>query len=184
MDDVIYRCANQSGEDNHNVARMAVLLAGMPVSVPDTTVNRLFGSGMDAMGMAAGALRSGDCKVMLAGGVESMCRAPFVMPKVEAAFSRSNAVCDTAIDWHFVNPKLRAEFGIDSMSETADNVAVDYAVSRADQDAFALRNQAGWNAAQEKGLFATEIVPVTIPQRELLVMDCDEHPRPIPPWSS
>jgi acetyl-CoA acetyltransferase family protein len=141
VDDLIYGCANQAGEDNRNVARMAALLAGLPISVPGTTVNRLCGSGMDAVGMAARAIKAGDCDLMIAGGVESMSRAPFVMPKAETAFSRSNAVYDTTIGWRFVNPKMKAAHGIDSMPQTADNVAAEYGVSREDQDAFALRSQ-------------------------------------------
>ncbi|HVH02317.1 MAG TPA: beta-ketoacyl synthase N-terminal-like domain-containing protein, partial [Amaricoccus sp.] len=151
VDDLIFGCANQAGEDNRNVGRMAVLLAGLPVAVllaglpvavPGTTINRLCGSGMDAVGQAARAIRAGDADLMLAGGVESMTRAPFVMPKAEGAFSRSNAVYDTTIGWRFVNPKMKAGFGVDSMPQTADNVAADFAVSRADQDAFAARSQA------------------------------------------
>ena len=180
VDDVIYGCANQAGEDNRNVARMAALLAGLPVDVPGITVNRLCASGLDAVGLAARAIRSGDCALMLAGGVESMSRAPFVMPKADAAFSRMNAVHDTTIGWRFVNPKMKAQHGIDSMPETADNVAADYGVSRADQDAFALRSQARWASAQAEGRFADEICTVTVPQRKgaALVIDTDEHPRP------
>lgn len=180
VDDLIYGCANQAGEDNRNVARMAVLLSGLPVSVPATTVNRLCGSGMDAVGMAARAIRAGDCDFVIAGGVESMSRAPFVMPKADSAFSRSNAVYDTTIGWRFVNPKMKKAFGVDSMPETADNVAADFAVSREDQDAFAARSQARWAAAHEAGVFADEIVPVHVPQQkgDPLVVDRDEHPRP------
>ncbi|WVT76334.1 3-oxoadipyl-CoA thiolase (plasmid) [Sinorhizobium chiapasense] len=180
VDDLIYGCANQAGEDNRNVGRMAVLLSGMPVSIPATTVNRLCGSGMDAVGMAARAIRAGDCDVVIAGGVESMSRAPFVMPKAESAFSRSSAIYDTTIGWRFVNPKLKAAFGVDSMPETADNVAGDFGVSRADQDAFAARSQARWAAAQEAGVFADEIAPVHVAQKkgDALVVDRDEHPRP------
>lgn len=180
VDDLVYGCANQAGEDNRNVGRMAALLAGMPVVVPGTTVNRLCGSGMDAIGMAARAIKAGDCDFVIAGGVESMSRAPFVMPKAETAFSRSNAVYDTTIGWRFVNPRMKAEFGIDSMPQTADNVAADFSVSRDDQDAFAVRSQARWAAAQAAGLFADEIVPVTIPQKkgDPLVVETDEHPRP------
>ncbi|MDQ7263771.1 3-oxoadipyl-CoA thiolase [Paracoccus sp. PS-1] len=180
VDDLIYGCANQAGEDNRNVGRMAVLLAGMPVGVPGTTVNRLCGSGMDAVGMAARAIKAGDCDFVIAGGVESMTRAPFVMPKAETAFSRANAVYDTTIGWRFVNPAMKAQFGIDSMPQTADNVAADFAVSRADQDAFAARSQARWEAAQKAGIFRDEIVPVTVPQKkgEPIVFDTDEHPRP------
>ncbi len=180
VDDLIYGCANQAGEDNRNVGRMAVLLSGLPVSIPATTVNRLCGSGMDAVGMAARAIRAGDCDFVIAGGVESMSRAPFVMPKAESAFSRSNAVYDTTIGWRFVNPKMKKVFGVDSMPQTADNVAADFSVSREDQDAFAARSQARWAAAHEAGLFAEEIVPVHVPQKkgDPLVVDTDEHPRP------
>ncbi|WP_411840297.1 3-oxoadipyl-CoA thiolase [Paracoccus sp. ME4] len=180
VDDLIFGCANQAGEDNRNVGRMAVLLAGMPVGVPGTTVNRLCGSGMDAVGMAARAIRSGDCDFVIAGGVESMTRAPFVMPKAEGAFSRANAVFDTTIGWRFVNPAMKARFGVDSMPQTADNVAADYGISRADQDAFAARSQARWAEAQQAGVFADEIVPVHVPQKkgDPLVVDTDEHPRP------
>jgi len=180
VDDVIYGCANQAGEDNRNVGRMAVLLSGLPLSVPATTINRLCGSGMDAVGMAARAIRAGDCDFVIAGGVESMSRAPFVMPKAESAFSRANAVYDTTIGWRFVNPKMKKAFGVDTMPETADNVAADFAVSREDQDAFAARSQARWAAAHEAGVFADEIVPVHVPQKkgDPLVVDRDEHPRP------
>ena len=180
VDDLILGCANQAGEDNRNVARMAVLLSGMPIGVPATTINRLCGSGLDALGTAARAIRAGDCDFMIAGGVESMSRAPFVMPKAEAAFSRSNAVHDTTIGWRFVNPRLQQAFGTDSMPQTADNVAADFGISRADQDAFAARSQARWAAADQAGMFAEEIVPVSIPQKkgEPLVVDRDEHPRP------
>ena len=180
VDDVIMGCANQAGEDNRNVARMASLLAGLPVDVPGATINRLCASGMDAVGAAARAIRAGDMDLAIAGGIESMSRAPFVMPKAETAFSRSNAVYDTTIGWRFVNPKMKAQFGVDSMPETADNVAADYDVSREDQDAFAARSQERYAAAAEKGIFAEEIAPVTIPQRkgEDIVVDSDEHPRP------
>lgn len=180
VDDLIFGCANQAGEDNRNVGRMAVLLAGMPIGVPATTVNRLCGSGMDAVGMAARAIKAGDCDFVIAGGVESMTRAPFVMPKAETAFSRSNAVYDTTIGWRFVNPVMKERFGIDSMPQTADNVAADFNISREDQDAFAARSQARWEAAQKAGLFRDEIVPVTIPQKkgEPVIFDTDEHPRP------
>ncbi|MFC0219353.1 3-oxoadipyl-CoA thiolase [Pseudochelatococcus lubricantis] len=180
VDDLIYGCANQAGEDNRNVGRMAALLAGLPVGVPGTTVNRLCGSGMDAVGMAARAIRAGDCDFVLAGGVESMTRAPFVIPKAETAFSRANAIYDTTIGWRFTNPALKKEFGTHSMPETADNVAADFGISRADQDAFAVRSQQRWAAAQERGVFRDEIVPVTIPQRkgDPVVVDTDEHPRP------
>jgi len=180
VDDVLMGCANQAGEDNRNVARMAALLAGLPVDVPGATINRLCASGMDAVGAAARAIRAGDMDLAIAGGIESMSRAPFVMPKAETAFSRSNAVYDTTIGWRFVNPKMKAQFGVDSMPETADNVAADHDVSREDQDAFAARSQERYAAAAEKGLFAEEIAPVTIPQRkgDDVVVDSDEHPRP------
>jgi 3-oxoadipyl-CoA thiolase len=180
VDDVVFGCANQAGEDNRNVARMAVLLAGMPVAVPATTVNRLCGSGMDAVGMAARAIRAGDCELTIAGGVESMTRAPFVMPKADAAFARANAVHDTTIGWRFVNPRLKAAHGTHAMPETADHVAADFAISRADQDGFALRSQERWAAAQARGVFAEEIVPVRIPQKkgDPVIVSTDEHPRP------
>lgn len=180
VDDVIYGCANQAGEDNRNVARMASLLAGLPVDVPGATINRLCASGMDAVGAAARAIRAGDIDLAIAGGVESMTRAPFVMPKAETAFSRNNAVYDTTIGWRFVNPKMKAQYGVDSMPQTADNVAEDHSVNRADQDAFALRSQQRWAAADAAGVFADEITPVTIPQRkgDPVVVDRDEHPRP------
>lgn len=180
VDDLILGCANQAGEDNRNVARMAVLLSGMPVTVPATTINRLCGSGMDAVGMAARAIRAGDCDFVVAGGVESMSRAPFVMPKADSAFSRANAVYDTTIGWRFINPKMKAGFGVDSMPETADNVAEDFGVSRADQDAFAARSQARWASAQKVGLFADELVSVRVAQKkgDAVVVDRDEHPRP------
>ena len=180
VDDLIYGCANQAGEDNRNVGRMAVLLAGLPISIPATTVNRLCGSGMDAVGMAARAIRAGDCDFVIAGGVESMSRAPFVMPKADTAFSRSNAVYDTTIGWRFVKPKMKARFGVDSMPQTADNVAADFNISRADQDAFAARSQARWAAAQEAGVFADELAKVVIPQKkgDPVIVDRDEHPRP------
>lgn len=180
VDDLIYGCANQAGEDNRNVARMAALLAGMPISVPGTTVNRLCGSGMDAIGMAARAIRAGDCDFMIAGGVESMSRAPFVMPKAESAFSRANAVYDTTIGWRFPNPKMKAEFGVDTMPQTADNVAADFSISREDQDALAARSQARWAQANEAGVFQQEIIPVSVPQRRAdpIIVSVDEHPRP------
>ncbi|SEO05463.1 hypothetical protein SAMN04490248_101177 [Salinihabitans flavidus] len=180
VDDVIYGSANQAGEDNRNVARMASLLAGLPVEVPGTTINRLCASGMDAVGMASRALRAGDYDLAIAGGVESMSRAPFVMPKAETAFSRANAIYDTTIGWRFVNPKMKSMYGIDSMPETADNVAADYNINRADQDAFAARSQARWQVAHEAGIFAEEITAVTVPQRkgDPVVVDTDEHPRP------
>lgn len=180
VDDIIMGCANQAGEDNRNVARMAGLLAGLPIDVPGTTINRLCGSGMDAVGMAARAIRAGDDDLLLAGGVESMSRAPFVMGKAEAAFSRKAEIYDTTIGWRFVNPLMKEAFGTDSMPETADHVAAEFGISRADQDAFALRSQTRWAAAQKAGIFAEEIVPVTIPQRkgDPVVVDRDEHPRP------
>ncbi len=180
VEDVIYGCANQAGEDNRNVARMAALLAGLPVGVPGVTVNRLCGSGMEAVGQAARAIRAGDAGLMLAGGVESMTRAPFVMAKPDSAFSRAPEIYDTTIGWRFVNPKMQAAHGSHSMPETADNVAGDYGVSREDQDAFALRSQQRWAAAHAQGVFAEEIAPVTIPQRkgDPKVVDTDEHPRP------
>ena len=180
VDDVVFGDANQAGEDNRNVARMAALLAGLPVEVPGTTMNRLCASGMDAVGTVARGIRAGDIDLAIAGGVESMSRAPFVMPKAEAGFSRHAAVYDTTIGWRFVNPKMKAAYGVDSMPETADNVAEDYAVSRADQDAFAARSQARWAAAQAAGRFAGEICPVEIPRRNdaPMIVDTDEHPRP------
>ena len=180
LDDVIMGCANQAGEDNRNVARMAALLAGLPVDVPGSTINRLCASGMDAVGLAARGIKAGDLDIAVAGGVESMSRAPFVMPKAEAAFGRSNAVYDTTIGWRFVNPKMDAQYGVDSMPQTADNVAQDWTIGRADQDAFALRSQERWAAAQAAGAFEDEIAPVTIPQRrgDPIIVDTDEHPRP------
>lgn len=180
VDDVIYGDANQAGESNRNVARMAALLAGLPIDVPGTTVNRLCASGMDAVGMAARGIKAGDYDLAIAGGVESMSRAPFVMPKATSAFTRSNAVYDTTIGWRFVNPKMQQEYGIDSMPQTADNVAEDYGISREDQDAFAARSQARWQTAHAAGVFSDEITPVTIPQRkgDPIVVDTDEHPRP------
>ncbi len=180
VDDVIFGCANQAGEDNRNVARMAALLAGLPVDVPGATINRLCASGMDAVGAAARAIKARDMDLAIAGGVESMTRAPFVMPKAETAFSRGNAVYDTTIGWRFVNPKMKSKYGVESMPETGDNVATDYNISRADQDAFAKRSQDRWDAADKAGIFADEIAPVTIPQRkgDPIVFDRDEHPRP------
>jgi acetyl-CoA acyltransferase len=180
LDEVIFGSANQAGEDNRNVARMAALLAGLPVNVPGTTVNRLCASGMDAVGAASRGIKAGDYDLVIAGGVESMSRAPFVMPKAPSAFSREAAIYDTTIGWRFVNPKMKAAYGVDSMPQTADNVAADYGISRVDQDAFALRSQARWAAAQKAGIFAEEITPVTLPQRkgDPLVVDTDEHPRP------
>jgi acetyl-CoA acyltransferase len=179
LDDVIYGCANQAGEDNRNVARMAALLAGLPVEVPGATVNRLCGSGMDALGTLARAIRAGEASIGIAGGVESMSRAPFVMPKAESAFSRTNAVYDTTIGWRFINPKMKAKYGVDQMPETAENVAADYKVSREDQDAFALRSQQRALAAQASGVLAQEIVGVSIPSKkgEATLVARDEHPR-------
>ena len=179
IDDVILGDANQAGEDNRNVARMAALLAGLPEAVPGTTINRLCGSGMDAVGMAARGIKAGDYRLAIAGGVESMSRAPFVMPKPEAAFSRANAIYDTTIGWRFVNPKMQANHGVDSMPETADNVAEEYGVSRQDQDAFAARSQARYAVAAEAGHFVDELISVSIPQRkgDPIVLDQDEHPR-------
>jgi 3-oxoadipyl-CoA thiolase len=179
LGDVIYGCANQAGEDNRNVARMAALLAGLPVEVPGATVNRLCGSGLDAVGSAARAIRCGEAELMIAGGVESMSRAPFVMPKAETAFARTTAVYDTTIGWRFVNPRMQAAYGVDSMPETAENVAAEYGIAREDQDRFALASQRKALAAQQAGVLAQEIVPVTIPARkgEPTVVAHDEHPR-------
>ena len=180
IDDVILGDANQAGEDNRNVARMAALLAGLPVEVPGTTMNRLCASGMDAVGTVARGIKAGDYDLAIAGGVESMSRAPFVMPKAETGFSRANAIYDTTIGWRFVNPAMDAAHGTHSMPETADNVAEDYAISREDQDAFAARSQDRWAAAQTSGRFIDEICPVTAPVRRgtPVVIDTDEHPRP------
>ncbi len=179
VDDLFYGCANQAGEDNRNVARMSALLAGLPVEVPGTTINRLCGSGMDAVGNAARAIKAGEAGLMIAGGVESMSRAPFVMGKAEQAFSRSAEIFDTTIGWRFVNRQMKAQFGIDSMPETAENVAEQFNISREDQDAFALRSQRRTAAAMEAGRLAEEIVPVEVPRRKQapLVVDSDEHPR-------
>ena len=179
LDDVYYGCANQAGEDNRNVGRMALLLAGLPVDVPAATVNRLCGSGMEAVGQLARAIKAGESEIGIAGGVESMTRAPFVMPKPDTAFSRANAVYDTTIGWRFVNPKMKARYGIDQMPETAENVAADFKVSREDQDAFALRSQQRALAAQASGALAEEIVAVTIPSKkgDPVVVSKDEHPR-------
>lgn len=179
IDDVILGSANQAGEDNRNVARMAALLAGLPECVGGSTVNRLCASGLDAVGTAARAIRAGDADLMIAGGVESMSRAPFVMPKAESAFSRSNAIYDTTIGWRFVNPAMKALYGVDSMPETGENVASDFGISRADQDAFALCSQRRAAAAQAAGYFEEEIVPVTITDRKgyETIVDTDEHPR-------
>ncbi|WP_298840605.1 3-oxoadipyl-CoA thiolase [uncultured Roseobacter sp.] len=180
LEDVVLGCANQAGEDNRNVARMAALLAGLPVEVPGMTLNRLCASGMDAVGAVSRAIRAGDMDMAIAGGVESMSRAPFVMPKAETAFSRNNQVFDTTIGWRFVNPAMKTAHGIDSMPQTADNVAADYNISREDQDAFAERSQARWEAARASGVFETEITPVIVPQRrgDPLEFIQDEHPRP------
>jgi len=179
VDDVVFGCANQAGEDNRNVARMSLLLAGLPVSVPGTTINRLCGSGMDAVITAARAVRSGEAELMIAGGVESMSRAPFVMPKADTAFSRAAEIHDTTIGWRFVNPLMKKQYGVDSMPETGENVAEDYKVSRGDQDAFAVRSQAKAAASQASGRLAKEITSVTIPQRKgaPIVVEKDEHPR-------
>jgi 3-oxoadipyl-CoA thiolase len=177
--DVIFGCANQAGEDNRNVARMSSLLAGMPLEVPGSTINRLCGSGMDAVGTAARAIRSGEAELLIAGGVESMSRAPFVMPKAEAAFSRSNAVYDTTIGWRFVNKLMKEKYGVDAMPETAENVATDYHIEREAQDRMALASQVKASAAQKAGFFEREITPVTIPQKkgDAIVVRNDEHPR-------
>ncbi|CDN50799.1 3-oxoadipyl-CoA thiolase [Neorhizobium galegae] len=177
--DVIYGCANQAGEDNRNVARMSALLAGLPVSLGGTTMNRLCGSGMDAVITAARAIKAGEAELMIAGGVESMSRAPFVMPKADTAFSRNAEIFDTTIGWRFVNPLMKKQYGVDSMPETGDNVAIDYKISREDQDAFAVRSQAKASAAQENGRLAKEITSVTIPQRkgDPVIVSKDEHPR-------
>ena len=179
IDDIIMGCANQAGEDNRNVARMAALLSGLGQDAPGTTINRLCGSGMDAVAMAARAIKAGDADLIIAGGVESMTRAPFVLPKATAAFSRSNEVFDTTIGWRFVNARLKAEFGIDSMPETAENVAEQFEISRDDQDAFAVESQRRAATAQTSGRFAQEIVPVTIARKkgDPLAIERDEHPR-------
>ncbi len=180
IDDVIYGCVNQAGEDNRNVARMALLLAGLPQTVPGATVNRLCGSSLDAVGTAARAVKCGEAQLMLAGGVESMSRAPFVLAKADSAFSRAAKIEDTTIGWRFVNPAMKAKYGIDSMPETAENVAAEFKVSRADQDGFALRSQQRWAAAQERGFYRGEIVPVSVPGKKgaATSVDRDEHPRP------
>jgi acetyl-CoA C-acetyltransferase len=177
--DVIFGCANQAGEDNRNVARMSALLAGLPLAVPGATVNRLCGSGLDAVGTAARAIRAGEATLMIAGGVESMSRAPFVMPKAESAFSRTNAVHDTTIGWRFVNPQMREMYGVDSMPETAENVATDHRIGREAQDRMALASQKKAVAAQKRGYFDAEIVPVTITQKkgDPVIVAKDEHPR-------
>jgi acetyl-CoA acyltransferase len=180
VDDVIFGCANQAGEDNRNVARMALLLAGLPEEVPGSTVNRLCGSSLDAIGVASRAIKSGEVDLVIAGGVESMSRAPFVMGKAESAFSRSAEIFDTTIGWRFVNPLMKSKYGVDSMPETAENVAAEHGIARADQDAFSYRTQQRWAAAHAAGFFACEIVPVMIQQKngDPKKFDTDEHPRP------
>lgn len=180
IDEVLLGCANQAGEDNRNVARMAALLAGLPVSVPGVTLNRLCGSGLDAVMMAARTIKAGEAELVVAGGIESMSRAPFVLPKADSAFSRNAEIFDTTIGWRFVNPALKAKCGADSMPETGENVAADYNVSRADQDNFALRSQQRTAAAYARSFFDSELIPVRIPQRkgQALVISRDEHPRP------
>ncbi|MET0683136.1 MAG: beta-ketoacyl synthase N-terminal-like domain-containing protein, partial [Casimicrobiaceae bacterium] len=179
VDDVVYGCANQAGEDNRNVGRMALLLAGLPTDVPGTTVNRLCGSSLDAIALAARAIKCGEMSLVIAGGVESMSRAPFVLAKADSAFSRTAKIEDTTIGWRFVNPALKQRYGVDSMPETAENLVADRGIARADQDAFALRSQQRCAAAQGRGFFAREIVPVTIVRAkgEPLVVSSDEHPR-------
>ena len=179
VDDVIFGCANQAGDDNRNVARMSLLLAGLPIAVPGNTINRLCGSGMDAIGYAARAIKSGETSVMIAGGVESMTRAPFVMGKADSAFSRNAQIFDTTIGWRFINPQMKALYGVDSMPETAENVATDFQIGREDQDAFALRSQAKASSAQANGTLADEITPVIIPQKkgDAITVLHDEHPR-------
>jgi len=180
VDDVIFGCANQAGEDNRNVARMALLLAGLPKEVTGSTINRLCGSSMDAVAVAARSIKSGETDLMIAGGVESMSRAPFVMGKADSAFSRSAEIFDTTIGWRFVNPLIKSKYGVDSMPETAENVAEDFKVSREDQDAFAFRTQQRWAKAHANGYFADELIPVSIPQKkgDPKMVDTDEHPRP------
>src|SRR5215468_8043919 len=178
-DDVLYGCANQAGEDNRNVARMASLLAGLPVDVPAITVNRLCASGLDAVASASRTIKAGEADLIIAGGVESMSRAPFVMPKADTAFSRQAEIFDTTIGWRFINPALKARYGVDSMPETGENVAAEFAVSREDQDKFALRSQQRTAAAYERGFFESELIPVEIPQRKAkpILVTKDEHPR-------
>src|SRR5438105_12084726 len=177
--DVIFGCANQAGEDNRNVARMSALLAGLPIGVPGATINRLCGSGLDAVAMAARLIRAGEAQVVVAGGVESMSRAPFVMPKADAPFSRSAEVFDTTIGWRFVNPRLRERYGIDSMPETGENVAAQFNIARADQDRFALRSQQRTAAAYARGFYDAELVPVQIARAKgKALVTRDEHPRP------
>jgi acetyl-CoA acyltransferase len=180
IDEVLLGCANQAGEDNRNVARMAALLAGLPVTVPGATLNRLCGSGLDAVTVAARAIKAGEGELIVAGGVESMSRAPFVMPKADSAFSRGAEIFDTTIGWRFVNPALKQKYGVDSMPETGENVAADYRISREDQDKFALRSQQRTAAAYARGFFDSELIPVEIPQKKAkpLVVARDEHPRP------
>lgn len=180
IDDVFYGCANQAGEDNRNVGRMAALLAGLPASVPANTINRLCGSSLDAVGMAARSIKAGEAELIIAGGVESMTRAPFVMGKADSAFSRAAKIEDTTLGWRFVNGKMKAQYGIDTMPETAENVAVEFGISRTDQDALALRSQQRWAAANAAGVFEREIVPVAVPQKkgEPKMVTMDEHPRP------
>ena len=181
VDDVVFGCANQAGDDNRNVARMAVLLAGLPLQVGGTTVNRLCGSGLDAVAIAARAIKAGEADLVIAGGVESMSRAPFVLPKAETAFSRNAEIYDTTIGWRFVNPAMKAAFGVDAMPQTAENVATDIAISRADQDAFAMASQCKAAAAQASGRLVREIVPVPVPERkgEPKFVSVDEHPREV-----
>ena len=180
IDDVFYGCANQAGEDNRNVGRMAALLAGLPADVPANTINRLCGSSLDAVGLAARSIKAGEAELIIAGGVESMTRAPFVMGKADSAFSRAAKIEDTTLGWRFVNGKMKAQYGIDTMPETAENVAVEFGISRADQDALALRSQQRWAAANAAGVFDREIVPVAVPQKkgEPKMVTSDEHPRP------
>ena len=180
IDDVFYGCANQAGEDNRNVGRMAALLAGLPAAVPGNTINRLCGSSLDAVGMAARSIKAGEAELIIAGGVESMTRAPFVMGKADSAFSRAAKIEDTTLGWRFVNGKMKAQYGIDTMPETAENVAVEFGISRADQDALALRSQQRWAAAHAAGVFEREIVPVAVPQKkgDPKMVTSDEHPRP------
>ena len=180
IDDVFYGCANQAGEDNRNVGRMAALLAGLPVDVPANTINRLCGSSLDAVGLAARSIKAGEAHLIIAGGVESMTRAPFVMGKADGAFSRAAKIEDTTLGWRFVNGKMKAQYGIDTMPETAENVAVEFGISRADQDALALRSQQRWAAAHAAGVFEREIVPVAVPQKkgDPKMVTTDEHPRP------
>ena len=180
VDDVIYGCVNQAGEDNRNVARMALLLAGLPKEISGATVNRLCGSGLDALGTCARAIKTGEVSLVIAGGVESMSRAPFVMPKADSAFSRNAKIEDTTIGWRFVNPLMKAKYGVDSMAETAENVAGEYKIARADQDAFALRSQQRWGAANARGFFKPHVIPVTLAQKkgDPRIVAVDEHPRP------